>query len=87
MYTLPPETTSTTSIMALLKPVEDTAPTMIPAVATATAILIMLRAPATKPAKISARPARTAWPIRRLPLCQECTTFCVTMMSINSTMA
>ena len=34
---------------ALLSPVEETAPTMIPAVATATAILTMLRAPETRP--------------------------------------
>ena len=46
---LPPETASTTPIIALLRPVEDTEPTMTPAAATATAMLIMLRAPATKP--------------------------------------
>ena len=40
---LPPETASTTPIIALLRPVEDTEPTMTPAAATATAMLIMLR--------------------------------------------
>ena len=50
---------STTPTMALLRPVDPTAPTMMPAAATATAMPIMLRAPETMPAWISVRPVRT----------------------------
>ena len=50
MNTLPPEIASTTPTKALLRPVDETEPTMMPAAATATAMVIMLRAPAMRPA-------------------------------------
>ncbi len=49
MYTLPPDMASITPTRALFSPVELTAPTMMPAAATAMAMAIMLRAPAIRP--------------------------------------
>ena len=56
---LPPEISSTTSIMALLKPVELTAPTIIPAVAIAIATLTIFIAPRIIPRIISLKPSIT----------------------------
>ena len=53
----PPEINSTTSIMALLKPVELTAPTIIPAVAIAIATLTIFIAPRIIPLIISLKPS------------------------------
>ena len=49
MITFPPEIASTITIKLLLRPVDATAPTIIPAVAIAIATLIMLRAPFSNP--------------------------------------
>ena len=49
VITFPPEIASTITIKLLLKPVDATAPTIIPAVAIAIATLIILRAPFSKP--------------------------------------
>ena len=49
VITFPPEIASTITIKLLLKPVDATAPTIIPAVAIAIATLIMLIAPFSNP--------------------------------------
>ena len=49
VITFPPEIASTITIRLLLKPVDATAPTIIPAVAIAIATLIIFRAPFSKP--------------------------------------
>ncbi|MNC15495.1 hypothetical protein D3C75_633170 [compost metagenome] len=55
---LPMESISTRSASTRPTPVWETAPTMMPAVAVAMPMPIMLRAPATRPSFKSTRPSR-----------------------------
>ncbi len=55
-----PATASTKPTIALFKPVEDTAPTIMPADATATPIVTIFLVPEIIPDKISAKPLLTA---------------------------
>ena len=59
MTIFPPEIISTTSIIALLRPVELTAPTIIPAVAIAIATLTIFIAPRIIPLTMSDKPFLT----------------------------
>ena len=59
---LPPDSTSTSSVIARPMPVSVTVPTMMPAVAVAIAMPIMLRAPVTRPENRSEKPCFAAAP-------------------------
>ncbi|MPN47939.1 hypothetical protein SDC9_195543 [bioreactor metagenome] len=67
---LPPERISTSSVIARPTPVSVTVPTMMPAVAVAMPMPIMLRAPVTRPSNRSWKPCRAAaancpWPRKK----------------------
>ena len=57
---LPPDSTSTNSVMTWPMPVRVTVPTMMPAAAVATPMPIMFRAPAIMPSIISTQPSLNA---------------------------
>ena len=63
MMTLPPERNSTNSVIISPRPVSVTVPTTMPAVAVATAMPIMLRAPSARPSTRSSQPVAMAFGI------------------------
>ena len=84
---LPPESSSTTSVITRPIPVSDTVPTMMPAAAVATPMPIMLRAPASSPATRSMSPTLTAAPSPSWPRSKAISGRCVTITKIMNKVA
>ena len=84
---LPPDSSSTISVITSPTPVSETVPTMMPAAAVATPMPIMLRAPVTRPSIRSRTPALKAVPSAPLPRSAARMGFCVTMMKIMNMVA
>ncbi len=84
---LPMERISTTSASTRPTPVWETAPTMMPAVAVAMPMPIMLRAPLTRPFHRSSAPSRMSAAMSLLPRNSAISGRWVSMMKIISTVA
>ena len=85
--TLPPDTYSTNSVIMKPMPVSVIAPTMRPALAVATPMPIMLRAPRTSPFQRSPSPRRSAAPISPCRLRSARSGGCSTTVAITVTVA